>query len=108
MALSRSSAPTSRLAQALILISFLGFQLMDSLTTHLGLALRHPELNAVMAPLIGSHGELAAYAVKGAAVAVLLAMLMLMYRNKPRVWHAYQVAACLSAMAVVSNVLQLL
>jgi uncharacterized protein DUF5658 len=108
VALPRVTAPTSRLAQALILTSFIGFQLMDSLTTHLGLALQHPELNAVMAQMIGAHGELAAYAVKGAALAVLLGILMLMYRRKPRVWYAYQVAACLSAVAVVSNVLQLL
>ena len=33
---------------------------------------------------------------------------MLLYRQKPRVWHAYQVAAWLTAVAVVSNVLQLL
>jgi hypothetical protein len=98
----------SRLGQALILISFIGFQVMDSLTTHIGLALQHPELNQMMAPLIGMHGELAAYAVKGSAVIVLLGILMVMYRQKPRVWYVYQLAACLSAVAVVSNVLQLL
>jgi len=98
----------SRLDQALILTGFLGFQVLDSLTTHLGLALRHPELNRLMAPLISTHGELAAYAVKGTAVAVLLAILMLLYRQKPWVWHAYQVGAWLSAAAVIANVVQLL
>jgi len=39
---------------------------------------------------------------------VLLAILMLLYRRKPRVWHAYEVAAWLTAAAVVSNVVQLL
>jgi len=61
-----------------------------------------------MAPVIATQGELVAYAIKGTAVAVLLAILMLLYRQKPRVWHAYQVAAWLTAVAVVSNVLQLL
>ena len=98
----------SRLNQALILAGFIGFQVMDSFTTHLGLAMQHAELNRVMAPLIATQGELVAYAVKGTAVAVLLAILMLLYRQKPRVWHAYQVAAWLTAVAVVSNVLQLL
>jgi len=98
----------SRLNQALILTGFIGFQVMDSLTTHLGLALQHAELNRVMAPLIATQGELVAYAVKGTAVAVLLAILMLMYRRKPRVWHAYQVAAWLSAAAVIANIGQLL
>lgn len=99
---------SSRLTQALILTAFIGFQALDSLTTHLGLALRHPELNRIMAPIIAAHGELAAYAVKGIAVAILLAILMLLYRRRPRVWRAYQVAACLTAFAVVANVLQLL
>jgi uncharacterized protein DUF5658 len=98
----------SRLSQALILTGFLGFQVMDSLTTHLGLALQHAELNRLMAPLIASQGELAAYAVKGTAVAVLLAILMLLYRRKPWVWHAYRVGAWLSAAAVLVNVAQLL
>jgi Domain of unknown function (DUF5658) len=98
----------SRLSQGLILAGFIGFQVMDSLTTHLGLALQHAELNRVMAPVISAQGELVAYAIKGTAVAVLLAVLMLLYRQKPRVWHAYEVAAWLTAAAVVSNVLQLL
>jgi hypothetical protein len=98
----------SRLSQAIILTGFLGFQAMDSVTTHLGLALQHPELNRLMAPLIASRGELVAYAVKGTAVAVLLAILMLLCRRKPWVWHAYRVGAWLSAAAVVANLLQLL
>jgi Domain of unknown function (DUF5658) len=97
----------SRLTQALILTAFLGFQVMDSLTTHLGLSLQHAELNRLMAPLIATRGELAAYAVKGTAIAVLLAVLMLLYRRKPWVWHAYRVGAWLSAVAVVVNVVQL-
>ena len=98
----------SRLNQAFILAGFLGFEALDSLTTHLGLALQHPELNRLMAPVIASRGELAAYGIKGLAVAVLLAILMLLHRRKPRVWHAYHFAAWLSAVGVVSNVLQLI
>ena len=98
----------SRLSQALILTGFLGFQFLDSMTTHLGLAMQHVELNRLMAPLIATQGELTAYAVKGAAVAVLLAILMLLYRRKPWVWHAYRVGAWLSAVAVIVNVVQLI
>jgi hypothetical protein len=98
----------SRLNQAMILTAFIGFQAMDSLTTHLGLALQHQELNRIMAPLMASQGELAAYAVKGTAVAVLLAILMLMYRRKPRVWQAYHVAAWITAFGVIINLVQLL
>jgi len=97
----------SRLNQAMILTAFVGFQALDSLTTHLGLALQHQELNRIMAPLMATQGELAAYAVKGTAVAVLLAILMLMYRRKPRVWHAYHVAAWITALGVIINLVQL-
>jgi len=108
VALPGTTPTTSRLNKALILTSFIGFQVMDSLTTHVGLALQHPELNRIMAALIAVNGELAAYAVKGTAVAVLLGILMVVSRRMPRVWYAYQVAACLSAVAVIVNVLQLL
>jgi hypothetical protein len=103
-----SAGLNSRLNQGLILTAFVGFQALDSLTTHLGLALQHQELNRIMAPLIATQGELAAYAVKGTAVAVLLGMLMLMYRQKPLVWHAYHVAAWLTALGVIANLVQLL
>src|ERR1700738_5724190 len=78
-----SGGLNSRLNQFMILTAFIGFQVLDSLTTHLGLALQHQELNRIMAPLMATQGELAAYAVKGTAVAVLLAVLMMMYRRKP-------------------------
>ncbi|TMF95810.1 MAG: hypothetical protein E6I10_09270 [Chloroflexi bacterium] len=103
-----SSRLNSRLSQALILGGLIGFQALDSLTTHLGLALEHQELNRLMAPIMATRGELVAYAVKGTALAVLLAVLMLMHRRQPRVWQAYLVAGWLSAAAVVANVVQLL
>jgi hypothetical protein len=98
----------SRLSQAIILGGLIGFQVLDSLTTHLGLALEHQELNHFMAPIMATQGELVAYAVKGTALAALLSILMLMHRRKPRVWQAYLVAGWLSAGAVVVNVVQLL
>ena len=103
-----STGLNSRLNQAIILTAFVGFQMLDSLTTHLGLALQHQELNRIMAPLMANQGELAAYAVKGTAVAVLLAILMLVYRRNPLVWHAYHVAAWITALGVIANILQLL
>jgi hypothetical protein len=105
---ARLNGLNSPLNQFMILTAFVGFQALDSLTTHLGLALQHQELNRIMAPLIATQGELAAYAVKGTAVAVLLAILMLMYRQKPLVWHAYHVAAWLTALGVIANLVQLL
>src|SRR6202048_4658207 len=102
--LNRRNTPPN---QFMIVTAFVGFQALDSLTPHLGLALQHQELNRIMAPLIATQGELAAYAVKGTAGAVLLAILMLMYRQKPLVWHAYHVAAWLTALGVIANLVQL-
>jgi len=102
-----SAVPNAR-RQALILGGLIGFQALDLLTTHLGLAMRHQELNRLMAPVIAGRGELVAYAVKGIALAMLLAILMLMHRRKPRVWQAYLVGALVSAFAVLANLLQLL
>ena len=39
---------SAQLSQALILGGLIGFQALDSLTTHLGLALHHEELNRLM------------------------------------------------------------
>jgi hypothetical protein len=106
--LSPRPSLNAQLSQAIILGGLIGFQALDSLTTHLGLALEHEELNHFMAPIMASRGELVAYAVKGTLLAALLAILMLMHRRKPRVWQAYLVAGWLSAGAVVANVVQLL
>lgn len=100
-------APSRRI-QAIIVIAFLAFQALDVVTTHVGFGLNHPELNQVMARVIGNHGELAAYAVKGVAIAVLLAMLMVLQYRRPRVWYAFTLAACLTALGVAANVYQLL
>jgi hypothetical protein len=108
MSLPGQVALGPRLSQAFILAGFMGFQALDFLTTHLGLALQHEELNQLMAPVMATRGELVAYAVKASAIAGLLAILMLTQRRQPRVWHAYLVAAWLSAAGVVANVFQLL
>jgi len=104
----KGSLTPSRRTQAIIVLAFLAFQVLDVVTTHLGFGLNHPELNQVMAPIVRAQGELAAYAVKGIAVAVLLGMLMVLQYRKPRVWQAFQVAACLTAAAVSANLVQLL
>lgn len=80
---------------------------MDAFTTHVGLQLHHQELNRLMAPLMAFHGELAAYAVKGVAIAILLAVLMLL-KSRPYVWRAFRIAAWVGAIAVVANVAQLI
>jgi len=100
-------APSTR-TQALILIAFLAFQVLDVITTHIGFGLSHPELNRIMALVVRSQGELGAYAVKGAAVAVLLGLLMVLQYRKPHVWRAFGVGTFLTAAGVAVNAFQLL
>ncbi len=99
---------SGRRTHALVLFSFLGFQALDALTTHLGLQLQHPELNRLLAPVLNASGELGAYAIKAMAVAALLTLLMLLQYHKPRVWQAFHVAAWVSAVAVIANIYQLI
>lgn len=108
MVLDSPLGPPAPSGQASILTVFLGFQSLDAITTHLGLGLNHVELNLVMRPVMLAHGELAAYAVKGIAVAMLLAALMLFQSRRPRVWQAFRVAGWMSAFGVLINVLQLI
>lgn len=98
----------SRGAQALIVLAFVAFQVLDVITTHVGFTFSHAELNQVMARIVGSQGELAAYAVKGAAVAVLLGMLMMLRYRRPRVWQAFLLAAWVTAAGVAVNLYQLM
>ncbi len=100
-------APSAR-AQAVIVGAFLAFQTLDIVTTHIGFRLSHPELNSIMAAIVGSQGELAAYALKGVAVAVLLGILMLLQYRRPRVWQAFRIGAWLTAVGVAANVYQLI
>ncbi len=91
------------IGKGLVLIAFIGFQLADSITTHHALALGHAELNPFMVTVLQVSGELAAYAVKGSFVAILLAILMVLQHRKPWIWDAYCMAAGLSGMALILN-----
>jgi len=93
--------------QAVILTSFLGFQVLDALTTHLGLTRRREELNQLMGAILSDHGELATFAIKGIVIATLLAVLMLLQRRRPRIWYAFVFGSWLSAGAVFVNLYQL-
>ncbi len=107
MSLPKGYPADTRRSQALVLSGFVGFQALDAITTHVGLTFQHVETNRLMGPLISIRGELLAYALKGLAVALLLAILMLLQYRKPRVWQVFHAAAWVSALAVVANVAQL-
>ena len=92
----------------MIVVAFLAFQTLDVITTHIGFSLSHPELNRLMASIVGNQGELAAYAIKGVAIAALLAILMLLRSRRPHVWQAFHVGTWLTAVGVAANLYQIL
>ncbi len=93
--------------QRLILIGFISAQLLDVITTHIGLQKGRQELNGVANFLITSQGEFKVYALKLTLVAILLGLLVLLGRRKPRIWDAYLIAAWITTAAVVNNVIRI-
>jgi hypothetical protein len=94
--------------RALILIGFCTAQLLDVLTTHIGLAEGRQELNGAAAWIINHDGELAVYAMKLTLVAVLLGFLLIFGRRRSGIWNAYLVAAWITTFAVLNNVYRIL
>ncbi len=90
-----------------ILVGFIGAQVLDVITTHLGLQSGRQELNGIANILISSHGELMVYAVKLSLVGLLLGLLLMIGNRKPRIWDAYLIAAWITTAAVVNNVIRI-
>ncbi len=94
--------------KAVILVGFCTAQILDVLTTHIGLSEGRQELNGVAAWVIEHDGELAVYAIKLALVAALVAFLLIIGRRRPGIWNAYLVAAFITTFAVANNIYRIL
>lgn len=94
--------------RALILLGFGTAQVLDVVTTHIGLSEGRQELNGIAAWLIAHNGELTVYAAKFSIVTILLAFLLLVGRRRPSLWNAYLIAAWITTLAVVNNLYRIL
>lgn len=94
--------------RALILIGFCTAQLLDIMTTHIGLAEGRQELNGAAAWIINHNGELAVYAMKLGLVAALVGFLLMFGRRRSGIWNAYLVAAWITTFAVLNNLYRIL
>jgi len=94
--------------QALILVAFCTAQVLDVVTTHIGLAGGRQELNGIAAWLIEHHGELSVYVLKLSVVAILLGVLLRYGRKRPAIWNAYLIASWITTFAVVNNIYRIL
>ncbi len=94
--------------RALILVGFCTAQVLDVVTTHIGLSEGRRELNGVAAWLISNHGELTVYALKFSIVGLLLAFLLSIGRRRNKIWNAYLIAAWITTVAVVNNLYRIL
>lgn len=94
--------------RALILLGFGTAQVLDVVTTHIGLSEGRQELNGIAAWLIAHNGELTVYTAKFSVVTILLAFLLLVGRRRPSLWNAYLIAAWITTLAVVNNLYRIL
>ncbi len=92
----------------LILAAFCTAQVLDVLTTHIGLREGRRELNGVAAWLIAHQGELTVYALKLGVMGILVAFLVTVGRRRPTVWNAYLIAAWITTFAVINNLYRIL
>jgi hypothetical protein len=98
----------SPVKKALVLGGFCLAQLLDVVTTHIGLSQGRQELNGIAAWIIQHDGELAVYAIKLLLVAGLVGLLLILGRRRQGIWNAYLVAACITAFAVANNLYRIL
>lgn len=91
-----------------ILTAFCTAQLLDVVTTHIGLSEGRQELNGIAAWIITHDGELMVYVLKLALVGALVGLLFLVGRTRPLVWNAYLVAAWITTFAVINNIYRIL
>ncbi len=85
------------------LLDFVGWNLMDLLTTDRGLSAGIPEANPVPAMLLGNGGEAMMYAAKVVVSLLLVAAVLLLPRFR-RLWYAVDAASVVLAVAVISNI----
>ena len=94
--------------RAVILVAFSVAQVLDVVTTHIGLASGRRELNGIAAWIITNNGELAVYAVKLTLVAGLVGFVLIYGRHRTAIWNAYLIAAWITAFAVINNLYRIL
>src|SRR5207253_2013171 len=94
--------------KAVILVGFCTAQLLDIVTTHIGLSQGRQELNGAAAWIITHDGELVVYLLKLSLVAGLIGMLLLVGRRRPVLWNAYLIAAWVTTFAVINNIYRIL
>jgi hypothetical protein len=98
----------SPVKKAIVLGGFCVAQLLDIVTTHIGLSQGRQELNGIAAWIIQHDGELAVYGIKLALVAGLVGLLLILGRRRQGIWNAYLVAACITGFAVANNLYRIL
>lgn len=104
----RANKDVSAGKRAVILMGFCLAQILDVVTTHIGLASGRRELNGIAAWIIAHNGELAVYAVKLTLVAGLVGFVLIYGRRRSAIWNAYLIAAWITAFAVINNLYRIL
>lgn len=94
--------------RVVILVAFCTAQVLDIVTTHIGLSEGRQEMNGAAAWIIAHDGELAVYLIKLSLVGGLVGLLLLVGRRRAGIWNAYLVAAWITTFAVINNLYRIL
>ena len=90
-----------------IVYLWLTFNLLDLITTHVGLQGGKGELNPIYRRLMTQFGLLPALGVKMALVLITIAFIALLARRWGKAWHCLRTANVAACMAVLSNLVML-
>ncbi len=90
-----------------MIVIWLSLNVLDLLTTLVGLRLGFREVNPIPAFILSNYGEIGLLIFKGASAAALVPVIAILGRKYPRTWIALVLGAALVGMVVVSNLLLL-
>ena len=98
----RSDHPVGK-TRFYIVYLWLTFNLLDLITTHVGLQGENGELNPIYRRLMGRFGLLPALGVKMALVLITIVFTALLARRWGKAWHCLRTANIAVCMAVLWN-----
>jgi hypothetical protein len=90
----------------MLLSLFVGFQLMDAISTKIGFNYGITEANPLPALILGLHGQGAFFLTKLLISLGLLAVVILLSNRYTKVWQAVRIINVITCLVVLNNLFQ--
>lgn len=87
----------------LVLLAFVGFNLLDAVSTFTALQQGFQEGNVLPAMIISAGGEGGIYLLKATMVWLVVAIMLKLTAYWPKLWYALHVGTAVTALAVIWN-----